>query len=120
MNDMWLYAQATGQLKQNGAWYTLEVIGRPDLNVEKNMRADDMRKYLREKNLWEVFVMQVFSGSAWGHELTPAQLEILGVVRTSGVPDIITPEEEALMQKGIEDLKGQLPGEVPIAAMADM
>lgn len=107
MNDMWRYGLASGQIKQNGAWYQLEVIGRPELNVKVNRRADDLRRYLRENNLWEIFVMQVFNGSAWGQELTASQLEMLGAIKTSDQPDIVSPEEELLLAEATEQLKAQ-------------
>ena len=105
ISDLWNYAQITGQLKQNGAWYTLDVIGRSDLNITKNVRAQDIKNHFRENNLYEIFVMQLFSGACYGTTLTDAQLEILGAIETKGVPDIVTPEEEAALAKMTEEIK---------------
>lgn len=103
LSDMWNFGLASGQVKQSGAWYELEVIGRPDLNTEKKWRQDDLVRMMREKNLWEVFVMQVFSGAAWGGQLDRGQLEILGAVTTTDAPDNILPEEEIALQQEAEN-----------------
>ena len=105
ISDMWNFAQVTGQLKTNGAWYQLEVIGRDDLSIKKNVRAQDMKDHFREHNLWEVFVMQLFTGAAWGYQLTDVQLEVLGAVQTEGVPDIVSPEEETALANMTEEIK---------------
>ena len=105
ISDMWNFAQATGQLKTNGAWYQLEVIGRDDLSIKKNIRAQDMKDHFREHNLWEVFVMQLFTNAAWGYKLTDAQLEILGAIQTDGMPDIVSSEEETALANMAEEIK---------------
>jgi RecA/RadA recombinase len=92
MSDMWNFAVASKQIIQNGAWYQLKVIGRPDLDINKNVRGDDLKKYFREKNLWEVFVKQVFTGSAWG-DVNAAQLEILANIATKDFKDHVGDEE---------------------------
>jgi RecA/RadA recombinase len=102
MSDMWNFGLVTGQIKQNGAWYELEIIGRPDLNTTRKYMKDDMGQVLREKNMWEVFVKQLFTGAAWGGSLTVAQLEILGVVQTTGVADVVSPEEVIALEQAAE------------------
>jgi RecA/RadA recombinase len=96
MSDMWNYAVASGQIVGGAAgWYQLNVIGRPDLGITKNARGEDVKNYMRENNLYEIFVKQVFSGSAWGHALEPWQLEMIGNVDIKGTPvDIIDPKVE--------------------------
>lgn len=119
MSDMWNYATATGQIKRNGAWYTLEVIGREDLNITKNVREADLKKHFVDNNLWEVFVLQLFTGAAWRTTaLNQFQLEAIGAIRTDEAPDLdLALEQEIdasaqLQQKGFTDL-AQTRGDIP-------
>lgn len=105
LSDMWNFGVATGQIKQFGAWYELEVIGRPELNTTKKWRQDDLVKMMRENNLWEIFVMQLFTGAAWGGALDRSQLEILGAITTDETPDTILPEEEIALQQEAENIR---------------
>lgn len=106
MSDMWNFGIATGQIKQNGAWYQLEVIGRPDLNITKNVRGDDLKKYLREKNLWETFVKQLFCGAAWANgPLDAVQLNWLKVEESGAAPDVVSEEEEAEAVARLEEVR---------------
>jgi hypothetical protein len=95
---MWNYAKATKQLIQNGAWYQLKIIGRSDLDITKNVREADIKKYFVEKNLWEVFVKQLFSGAAWPTTLDPFQLELLGAIRTDDQPDLDLAQEQEFQE----------------------
>jgi recombination protein RecA len=112
MEDMWNFGIVTGQIKQAGAWYQLEIIGREDLNTSKNYRQDDIKQMLQEKNLWEVFVKQTFTGAAWGGNLDTAQLEILGAVKTNDVPSIVSPAEEVELQKAVDEIRASIPEDV--------
>lgn len=111
MADMWNFGLATDQIKQMGAWYQLEIIGRPDLNTAKNYRQDDIKQMLQDKNLWEVFVKQTFSGAAWGGNLDTTQLEILGAVKTNDVPSIVSPAEEVELQKAVQEMRDSMPAD---------
>ena len=100
MSDMWNYAVATGQIVGGAAgWYQLNVIGRPEMGIKKNARGEDVKNYLKENNLYEIFVKQLFSGSAWRHEMEPWQLEMIGNVDITSTPvEIIDPKSEEELQ----------------------
>jgi recombination protein RecA len=117
-SDMWNFGLATGQIKQMGAWYQLEIIGRSDLNTTKNYRQDDIKQLMAENNMWEIFVKQVFSGAAWGGSLDTAQLEILGAVKTNEVPNIVSPAEEVELQKAVNELRESMPADETSAMVA--
>jgi recombination protein RecA len=117
--DMWNFGLASGQIKQMGAWYQLDIIGRPDLNTTKNYRQDDIKQILVENNLWEVFVKQVFTGAAWKTGiLDTAALEILGAVKTNDVPSAISPSEEAELQRAVNELRETMPADEAAAMVA--
>jgi hypothetical protein len=110
MSDMWNYAQATNQLTSTGAgWYQLNVIGRDDLGIKKNCRGEDVKDYFRENNLYEIFVKQLFSGSAWGNaQLQPWQLEMIGNVDIHATPvEIIDPKVEVELAEVASQIAAQ-------------
>lgn len=99
MSDMINYAYTSGQLKKVDGTIklNLEVIGRPDLNIQA--KEGDIKKHFIDKNLYEVFVLQLFTGAAWpDSELTKFQLETIGAIRTMDAPDIDLDLEQEIME----------------------
>jgi RecA/RadA recombinase len=110
MSDMWNFATASGQLRtaETRGWFQLHVIGREDLSIKKNARADDIMQHMRNNNLWEVFVKQVFSGAAWGYQMEKWQLDMIGNVDPNDVPiEIIDPVQEADLMRLAEQAKAE-------------
>jgi hypothetical protein len=107
---MWNFATASGQLRtaETRGWFQLHVIGREDLSIKKNARADDIMQHMRNNNLWEVFVKQVFSGAAWGYQMEKWQLDMIGNVDPNDVPiEIIDPVQEADLMRLAEQAKAE-------------
>jgi RecA/RadA recombinase len=115
LSDMWNFATATNQLtggavNKDGTMnkaklLTLNIIGRPDLRP-KSMKYDDVLKYFQENNLYEIFVKQLFNGSAWGKSLERWQLEMIGNVDTKATPiNLIDPKVEQELQDLSEEVK---------------
>lgn len=116
MSDMWNFAVASGQLTGNGvSRYMIDPIGRPDLKPKAKMHTEEMKSYLRENNFYEIFVKQLFSGAAWGNQIEPWQLEMIGNVNTKEVPvEIVDPKQEQSLMEEVEKLKRDMAKENPL------